>query len=108
VLFQLYIVFTPIKVVRMLKTYMIGYDLNRPGQGYKDLIEAIKGLGAWWHCLDSTWLIRTAKSAVEIRDALKPYLDANDELLVAKLNGESAWTGFDATCSKWLKDNIAA
>jgi hypothetical protein len=91
----------------MAASYMIGYDLNKPGQDYKDLIEAIKQVGSmWWHCLDSTWIVKTDKSAKEIRDELKPHIDASDELLVAKLSGEGAWTGFDTDCSTWLKNNL--
>ncbi|RSK50111.1 SinR family protein [Hymenobacter rigui] len=90
----------------MLKTYMIGYDLNSPGQGYDELIKTIKTLGTWWHCLDSTWLIKSSKTAVEIRDILTPHLDANDELLVAKLSGEAAWRGFNKQCADWLRENL--
>ncbi|KAA0252806.1 MAG: SinR family protein [Acidobacteria bacterium] len=89
-----------------MKTYMIGYDLNHPGQDYTSLEDAIKVLGTWWHCLDSTWIVKTNQSATSIRNTLKSHIDANDELLVAALNGESAWTGFDNKCSGWLKDNI--
>lgn len=90
-----------------MATYMVGYDLNRPGQDYKDLIGAIEKLsGTRWHCLDSTWLIVTDRSAKEIRDALKPHLDGNDELLVAKMAGEGAWAGFNEECSSWLSNNL--
>lgn len=89
-----------------MTTYIIGYDLNRPGQDYKILEDAIKALGNWWHCLDSTWIVKTNRSAVDIRDTLQSHIDANDELLVAALKGESAWTGFDAQCSTWLTNNI--
>jgi hypothetical protein len=91
-----------------MRTYMIGYDLHRPGQDYTTLYDAIKALGAnWWHCLDSTWLIKSNRSATDIRDALVKYIDGNDELLVASLTGESAWTGFGTECSAWLKNNIS-
>lgn len=90
-----------------MASYMIGYDLNRPGQDYKDLIEEIKKVGSdWWHCLDSTWIVKTDKTATQIRDRLKPHIDRNDELLVAKLTGEAAWTGFDDDCSNWLLKNL--
>ena len=30
-----------------------------PGQNYESLIDAIKAIaGTWWHCLDSTWIIK--------------------------------------------------
>ena len=90
-----------------MATYLIGYDLNSPGQGYDDLIEAIKNLAnGWWHHLDSTWIINHSGSATVIRDALKPHIDSNDELLVVKLSGEAAWAGFSDKGSKWLKDNL--
>jgi hypothetical protein len=85
---------------------MIGYDLNSPGQDYSKLFDAIKQLGLWWHCLDSTWIVKTDKTCVEIRDTLKQHIDKNDELLVATLSGEAAWIGFNDECSSWLKNNL--
>lgn len=90
-----------------MATYLIGYDLNRPGQNYPELIEAIKNIGTnWWHCLDSTWIVKHPGSAETIRDALKPHIDSNDELLVVLLSGEGAWAGFDEQCSLWIKNNL--
>ena len=94
------------KVKDEMTTYIIGYDLNKPGQNYSDLHEAIKAYDNWWHHLDSTWIIVTDDSAVEVRDHLKTYIDSSDELLVAKLSGEAAWTGFNDKGSNWLKDNL--
>lgn len=90
----------------MKKTYLIGYDLNKSGQDYKTLIDEIKKLGTWWHCLDSTWLIKSSSNAVAIRDHLQKFIDKNDELLVVCLTGEGAWTGFSEQCSQWLKNNL--
>ncbi len=89
-----------------MKTYLIGYDLNKQGQNYEVLIEKIKTIGSWWHCLDSTWIVKSDYSAVQIRDFLKQFIDANDELLVVLLSGEAAWTGFSDECSQWLKNNL--
>lgn len=91
-----------------MRTYLIGYDLNKPRQhnDYKDLIAKIKVLGTWWHCLDSTWIIKSNSSAEAIRNQLKPFIDSTDELLVVGLTGEGAWTGFDQQCSSWLRDNL--
>jgi hypothetical protein len=91
-----------------MAVYMIGYDLNRPGQDYKDLIDAIKAVAnGWWHCLDSTWLINSTQSASSIRNTLQPHIDKSDELLVSEITkGNSAWTGFDQQCSDWLKNNL--
>ena len=89
-----------------MDSILVGYDLNRPHKDYPDLINAIKALGIWWHCLDSTWIVKTNLTCVQVRNSLKPHIDANDELLVAKLTGEAAWTGFDNQCSEWLTNNL--
>jgi len=91
----------------MANTYLIGYDLNKAGQNYPGLIEKIKELGAWWHCLDSTWLVKSSYTVVQIRDFLKGLIDGNDELLVINITG-AHWAsfGFAADCGQWLKDNI--
>lgn len=49
-------------------TLLIGYDLDKPDQDYSDLIAAIKKLGAWWHHLDSTWLVKSDLTPKEARD----------------------------------------
>ncbi|MCS4162950.1 MULTISPECIES: SinR family protein [Sphingobacterium] len=90
----------------MKKTYLIGYDLNRTGQDYETLIDEIKKLGTWWHCLDSTFIIKSTSTATLIRNHLMTFIDSNDELLVVGLSGEGAWTGFSNECSNWLKNNL--
>ncbi|AIY19570.1 SinR family protein [Pimelobacter simplex] len=88
-----------------MSTKLIAYDLNAPGQNYDALIDAIKGLGAWWHHLDSTWLVKTGVSASDIRDRLAKHIDSGDELLVVDVTGDArAWRGFDDRGSKWLKE----
>lgn len=93
-----------------MTTFLIGYDLNKnapPGQ-YDDLMAAIKDLsgGTWWHHLESTWIVVSELSAENIRDHLRGYLDSNDELLVVKLSGSGAWTGFSESGSSWLLQNL--
>lgn len=91
-----------------MKNILVGYDLNQPMQNYEGLIKQLKaGYSTWWHNLDSTWIIRTAKSPVQVRDELLPYLDANDEILVIDITGgAAAWNGFSATGSLWLKNHL--
>lgn len=88
-----------------MSTQLISYDLNAPGQKYDDLIEEIKGLGAWWHHLDSTWLVKSDLTASDIRDRLAKCLDIEDELLVVNVTGDlRAWRGFNDRGSRWLKE----
>lgn len=75
--------------------YMITYDLNKTGQDYDGVIEAIKSAGdeAWCHYWDSTWLIRsTIESPDEVVDKIKPHLDSNDRCLVIEVkNNKQGW-----------------
>lgn len=91
-----------------MSSILIGYDLNRQGQNYNALIDKIKSLSStYWHCLDSTWIIKTQLTAQQVRDTLKPFVDQNDELLAIDVSGDAAaWTGFDQNCSQWLVNNL--
>lgn len=91
-----------------MAVYMVGYDLNKVGKNYDELITKTKQISnGWWHHLDSTWLINHNGSSVAIRNALTPHLDENDELLVVKLEkGYAAWIGFNTEGSNWLKNNL--
>lgn len=89
-----------------MANYLIGYDLDKPDQDYKDLIDAIKKIGNWWHCLDSTWIVQSEMSATALRDTLTAHIGNSDKLLVTTLSGTAAWFGFNDNCSSWLKDNL--
>ena len=88
--------------------YMVGYDLHE-GQDYEELISAIKKLGSWWHCLDSTWLVKCESTATDIRNYLRAHIRDDDRLLVMTYGSGAAWYGFSQykqECQSWLKDNL--
>ena len=86
-----------------MPTLLVGYDL-REGQDYEPLVNRLKGMGTWWHHLDSTWLVRTELSAVQLRDALRPLIAVGDKLLVVDVTGRSAaWFGVTEEGSAWMK-----
>jgi hypothetical protein len=87
-----------------MKTLLVAYDLNEPGQDYAPLIAKIKSLAnGYWHHLDSTWLVRTSLTTTQLRDALAVHLDKSDELLVIDVTADSAaWRGFKKSGSDWL------
>lgn len=91
-----------------MKTYLIAYDLMRPGQDYKRLFDAITSLGAHWHFLDSAWMVRTTMSAAQIRDYLLQFMDANDKLFVAGMSGEAAWRSLGEKGDTWIKQQLQA
>jgi hypothetical protein len=91
----------------MARTILIGYDLNQPEQIYAPLIDEIKRLGStWWHCLDSTWIVKTELSVEQVRNRLRTKIDQNDELLVIAAPREASWIGFDKNCGDWLTTHL--
>lgn len=90
-----------------MNSILVGYDLNKSGQNYTTIIEALKSSGVWFRGLDSTWIIKTTESASQIMARLEPLIDSNDELLVIDITGDFAtWTGFDQDTSDWLKKQL--
>ena len=89
-----------------MTAYLITYDLNRPGKDYPELYSAIKSLGAWWHYLDSTWLVATSDTAVEIRDRLKRVVDDTDRILVIKLTSSWASYNLPSRAADWIRERV--
>ncbi|AWB00221.1 hypothetical protein CU052_13360 [Vibrio harveyi] len=82
--------------------YMVTYDLRSPGQNYQDLIHNIE---KYTHCkaAKSCFLIDVGLTAGQLRDELKQFVDSNDVLVIARLQGNwSSWCLNDL-CVQWLK-----
>jgi len=90
-----------------MNSYLIGFAPSETAKDYKPVIEKIKTtFPYWWHHLDTTLIVKSDYTAVQIRDMLQPLLDIEDKLLVARLSGEGAWKGFSDKGSKWLKTSL--
>lgn len=72
-------------------SYLISYDLDKPGKDYSGIIAAIHKLGGV-KCLYSEWFIaNTPLNAAQIFTRLAPFIDANDRILIIGLSGEAHW-----------------
>lgn len=67
------------------RLFGVSYDLPKPGQDYPSLTTALKNLGAK-KILQSHWVLRSASTAVELREHLKPFIDSNDRLFVDQIS----------------------
>lgn len=88
-----------------MKVYQISYDLRKQ-RNYNVLYERIRSYKTFCHDLESSWVIVTDQSAAQIRDYLAQAMDTDDGLLVARLQGESAWQGLGDELSQWLKNQL--
>lgn len=89
-----------------MRTYMISYDLSKPGQNYDKLIELIKSEYAWAKIGYSAFIVKSSLSHTELRDKLKHALDSNDKLFVGAISAPAAWFGLSDEVSNWINNNL--
>jgi hypothetical protein len=89
-------------------TILIAYDVHSTtDKAYDDLVAAIHSLGAWWHHLETVWMVRSERTPDEIRDQLKLYIGADDQLLVLDVTGNRLGsTGINDAGSEWLQEYV--
>jgi hypothetical protein len=92
--------------IEVTKTIQINYDLRQPGRNY-DAVEAyIKAFPAWAHPLKSLWLVRTDKTASTVRNEMNTHVDANDQVLVFDVTGDSWASNFSDSTIEWMQTNM--
>ena len=90
-----------------MNTFIISYELKRSDKNYNQLYESILSISMGkFHLLDTSWIIRSSHSALEICEKLGPHIDPDDKLIVAHLTGEASWKGFGVKGSQWLRSNL--
>ena len=89
-----------------MNTFIIYYDLYKPGQNYERLIKEIKSYRFWARLGASSYIIVTNDSAVVVRDTLRTVLCNKDKLFVGIVNAPAAWIGLGDEVSQWLRNNL--
>ena len=88
-----------------MKAYSITYDLKTPNANYKALYEEIQSLGAWWHYLESTWIVSTNYSSEDIWNKLSKLLTQDDHMLIIEVKRDCyGWLPQEAW--DWITENI--
>lgn len=91
-----------------MATFLITYDLCKPGRDYDELFEAIKAYGTYSHPVESVWLISTSLDVSSVCDDLQSHIDANDKLFVIKVApGVWASQGLRDATVTWLNNRAA-
>jgi CRISPR/Cas system-associated endoribonuclease Cas2 len=87
--------------------FIVSYDLRQPGRNYAALAAVLVALGAV-RVLESVWVLPSSPhSAQAIHTLLAQHIDYNDQLLVARLSGEAAWSNsIAAPLTTWLHQNL--
>lgn len=85
-----------------MNKYLITYDLKNKIRNYDNLYLAIKSIGVWWHYLDSTWIIKTNLTSLQIWDYLAPHITTIDYLLIIKIDSNDKWGWLPQDAWNWL------
>jgi len=82
---------------------IVSYDL-KAAQDYTPFYEMLKkqGTHSWSHYLSSTWLLSTIRTPREVVDALKPYMGANDFILVGEFSPVNYFGWMPPATWEWL------
>lgn len=88
-----------------MKVYQITCGLKQQNN-YQNLFSRINDCGYWCHPLESTWIITSTDSALQIRDRLAPALNHQDAIVVTRLQGEVAWQQLNKEVSIWLQQQL--
>lgn len=89
-----------------MRTIQINYDLQKPGRDYQPVYDYIKSHRVYARPLQSLWLIRTDKSASQVRDELKRYVDSNDKVLTFDVTGDAWASNFSDAHIDWMYNNM--
>jgi hypothetical protein len=84
-----------------MRTLLVTYDLDRPGQDYTDVLKEIKKF-AWARLSESSYAVHTDLEPQQLFNRLSPYLDSNDTLYVITLNRPYAGQG-PREVNSWLE-----
>lgn len=76
-----------------MNTYLVLYDLkgNEPRNDYFRIITAIHSLGEVEKIQYSNWIVSTSLNEIQIRERLKPFIDNNDSLFVARFDAYASY-----------------
>jgi len=88
-----------------MKVLLVCYDLSKPDRDYTGLYQTLKKASAWWHYLESCWLLKTSQSPQDWFNKLKPHIDKNDLLLIIEVKRNyQGWLPQKAW--DWINNNI--
>jgi hypothetical protein len=85
-----------------MKTLLVTYDLNGPGQDYENLYEILKSAPKWAHYLDSSWFIKTKEGVTEWQKKLTKAMDNNDRLFVVDISNSNYSGWLPRTTWDWI------
>jgi hypothetical protein len=89
-----------------MSALLVTYDLKGSGGDYSGLLGKIKSYPSWARLSESSYAIATDTSPQAVFSALKPFLDANDNIYVITL--KQPYSGYGPKeVNDWLDKHLA-
>lgn len=90
-----------------MKSYIVVYQLENSSNDYSKISEKLKSYSGWAKPFDRTWLIKTDKSAVEIRNELASSIERRGSIMVIRIS-EAAWatSRVQTNINDWMHENV--
>lgn len=85
--------------------FMISYiNTNDDPQAQARFDGAVQMIKPWANALskNSVWIVRSPKSASQLRDELKAVINKEDRLFVARISRHWAGTGMNTSFPEWM------
>ena len=90
-----------------MNTYIVSYDLQRPGKDYSTMIEHLKSYPGWAKPLESVWLIKSSLDISNLRNQIAVKIDQNDKLIVVDVTKKpAAWINLDKEVVDWINKDL--
>jgi hypothetical protein len=79
---------------------LVGYDLKAPNRNYDQLYQVLRSASAWWHHLESTWILyvpgpSNASTLQSWQANIRAAIDANDSFIIMDITsrgrGSTGW-----------------
>lgn len=83
--------------------YIIAYDLRDADKNYNGVNSRIKRLGESKHILYSTWIVKTERKIQDIFALVRPALNEDDDIFIAKIGIGSCKEDLSPHFSRWIK-----
>jgi len=84
---------------------LVTYDLKAPGKDYNSLYTLLKSAPAWWHYLESTWIIKTDETPKAWSDKIQTVVDPGDRFLVIDITQQSRQGWLPKSAWEWIKNH---
>ena len=85
-----------------MAVFLVSYDLNKQGQNYTNLINAIRAYDAYIKCLHSQWLVSANDNIDSVYVYLSNKIDNNDLLLITPIV-QPFYATLQSDVISWLK-----